>query len=92
MEIPMETPEFFYDLTDNEAQSIQGGATNPSPQRTDLGVGGIDIPITGSPGGGIGARILATFLPNPFFLTPNGFFRLTFKLPDGTVAPPLFKL
>jgi hypothetical protein len=92
MESHMEAPEFLHDLTDDEAQSIQGGATNPSPQRTDVGVGGLEIPITGSPGGGIGSRILATFLPNPLNLTPNGFFRLIFKLPDGSVAQPLFRL
>jgi hypothetical protein len=91
MEIPMETPEFFYDLTDSEAQSIQGGATNPSPQRTDVGIGGLEIPITGSPGGGIGAKILATFLPNPLFLVPGTSLRLVFKLPNGDVAQPLFK-
>jgi hypothetical protein len=85
----METPEFLQDLTDGEAQSIQGGA-DVSTQRTDLGVGGVDIPISGSPFGGLGARIIASFLPNPFFLTPNGFFRLSFKLPDGSLAKPLF--
>jgi hypothetical protein len=92
MESFMKAPEFFYDLTDDEAQSIQGGATNPTTQRTDVGIGGLEIPITGSPGGGIGSRILATFLPNPLPLGLGGFIRLVFKLPDGSIAPPLFKL
>jgi hypothetical protein len=89
MESPMATPVFLQDLTEEEAQYVQGGATNPSPQRTDIGIGGVEIPITGSPANGFFSRLFTTLLgTNTVNLTPNGFFRLVFKNPNGTPAQP----
>jgi hypothetical protein len=86
----MATPVFLQDLTEEEAQYVQGGA-DVSTQRTDLGIGGVEIPITGSPANGFFSRVLTTvFRTNTLNLTPNGFFRLVFKNPNGTPAQPFF--
>jgi hypothetical protein len=73
----MEAQDFLQDLTDDEAQCIQGGAT-VSPQRTDLSINlfGIRIPpiqLTGSPFNGAGADLIIGLLgTNTLRLTPPG--------------------
>jgi hypothetical protein len=75
MESPMATQEFLQDLTDDEAQSIQGGAAN---ERTDLSINifGIrlqPIQLTGTPFGGAVADVLIRVLgTNTVPLTPAG--------------------